>query len=165
MAGQGEEKNEARELADGAVRPGPNVVSFEVGRLKRAMPAIVARCMSFSAMPSFDSHLIAAVKDFYGLEMDVATAEAEILEHEEERIRFFPWFLWDWRLKSGAPTVGERFLQDVSLASFERWIVEGLCRSYVSFYEALDDATAEGALLRDLATGQTIRVDDGRRRC
>ena len=143
-------------------RPAPavmaRVLSWEHGRLRQAMPLVVRRCMSFSAMPCFDDALIAAAKDFYGLDMDVATAEAEILEDDDERVRFFPWFLWDWRVAPGLPTVGERFARDEEHASHERRLLDGLCASYVGFYEALEEPTEAGVEVRDLATGEVIAV-------
>lgn len=138
------------------------VLSWEHGRLRQAMPLVVRRCMSFSAMPCFDDALIAAAKEFYGLDMDVATAEAEILEDDDERVRFFPWFLWDWRVAPGLPTVGERFAREEEHASHERRLLEGLCASYVGLYETLADPTEAGVRVRDLATGEDIDVtDDG----
>ena len=124
------------------------------------MPGLVRRAMAFSALPSFDVDLIAAVREYYGLEMDVAAAEAEILEDDDERIRFFPWFLWDWRPEDGGPTLGERFLEDEPHAAHERRITEGLNGSYVGFYEAIDDATDDGVELRNLANNETVRLCD-----
>ena len=138
------------------------VLSWEQGRIRLAMPTVVRRCMSYSAMSCFDDTLVAAAKDFYGLDMDVATAEAEILEDDDERVRFFPWLLWDWRVAPGTPTIGERFLSDEEHAGHERRILEGLNASYVGFYEALDDATELGVSVRDLGTGEVLRItDDG----
>jgi hypothetical protein len=116
--------------------------------------------MSFSALPCFDGDLIAAVRDYYGLEMDVAAAEAEILEDDDERIRFFPWFLWDWQPQDGGPTLGKRFLDDEPHAPHERRLIEGLNASYVGFYEAVDDATSVGVVLREIATHDTIHLFD-----
>jgi hypothetical protein len=116
--------------------------------------------MAFSAMSRFDQDLCAAVFRFYGVQLDVATAEAEVLEDEEERVRFFPWFLWDWRGASGAPSLGERFLRESEHEPHERRLLEALCRSYVGFYEALSDAAPSGAWLRDLMTGEVLMVND-----
>lgn len=73
-----------------------SVLCWETWRLRATLPKIVARAMSFSALPRFDTALVAAVHRFYGIDVDVATAETEILEDDLERVRFFPWFLWDW---------------------------------------------------------------------
>ena len=131
------------------------VLSWELARLRQSMPGLVRRAMSFSALPCFDGDLIAAVRDYYGLEMDVAAAEAEILEDDDERIRFFPWFLWDWQPENGGPTHGKRFLEDEPHAAHERRLIEALNTSYVGFYEAVDDASASGVVLRNIATKET----------
>jgi hypothetical protein len=140
--------------------PSVNVLSWEVGRLRQSLPLIVGRCMAFSAMTRFDEDLISAVREFYGLELDVATAEAEILEDEDERVRFFPWFLWDWRTEPGLPTIGERFLSEGDHAPHEERLLDALCQSCVGFYEALEDATPVGVRLRDMATGDVLQVED-----
>jgi|GEM_PF-1475253 len=137
-----------------------NVLSWERGRLRQALPLVVSRCMAFSAMTRFDDDLIAAVREFYGLELDVATAEAEILEDEDERIRFFPWFLWDWRVDSGLPTVAERFLAEADHDRFEARLLEALTHSCVGFYEALEDAGPSGVRLRDMLSGEVFLVPD-----
>lgn len=136
------------------------VLSWELARLRQAMPGLVRRAMSFSAMPIFDGDLVAAVRDYYGLEMDVAAAEAEILEDDDERIRFFPWFLWDWRPGQDGTTLGKRFLDEEPHAPHERRLIEALNASYVGFYEAKEDATSEGVLLCNLATQDTTRLFD-----
>ena len=135
-----------------------NVLSYERGRLRQALPKVVGRCMSFSAMTCFDESLVASVYRFYGLEVDVATAETEILEDEAERVRFFPWFLWDWRVDDGE-TIGERFLRESELSPWEARMVEGLCRSYVGFYEVVgQDATTVDVV--DMATGEALTIPD-----
>ncbi|MGM0576977.1 MAG: hypothetical protein ACQEXJ_14730 [Myxococcota bacterium] len=137
-----------------------NVLSWEVGRHRQSLPLMVRRTMSFSAAPRFDEHLVSAVREFYGLSMDVTTAEAEILEDEDERIRFFPWFLWDWRPDADTPTIGEQFLDKGERPHHERRLLEALCASYVGFYEALEDAGTSGVAVRDMVTGETLQVDD-----
>lgn len=137
-----------------------NVLSWERGRLRQALPLLVSRCMAFSAMTRFDDDLIAAVREFYGLELDVATAEAEILEDEDERIRFFPWFLWDWRMEAGLPSIAERFADEADHDRYEARLLDALCNSYVGFYEALEDAGPRGVTLKDLLTGETLFVPD-----
>ena len=136
-----------------------NVLSYERGRLRQALPKVVGRCMSFSAMTCFDPSLVAAVFRFYGLEVDVATAETEILEDESERVRFFPWFLWDWRPDDEPDTVGERFMRESDLSDWEIRLAEGLCRSYVGFYEVLGREGVTVHLL-DLATQEVLLVPD-----
>ncbi|TNF24940.1 MAG: DUF2384 domain-containing protein [Deltaproteobacteria bacterium] len=137
-----------------------NVLSYERGRLRQALPKVVGRCMSYSAMTCFDESLVASVYRFYGLEVDVATAETEILEDESERVRFFPWFLWDWRVDE-AETIGERFLRESELSPWEARMVEGLCRSYVGFYEVVAKDTASVEVV-DMATGERLLIpDDG----
>ena len=116
--------------------------------------------MAFSSMTRFDDDLVAAVRDFYGLDVDVATAEADILEDEVERLRFYPWFLWDFRSSDKAMTIGERFIDETHCSDHETRILSALSRSYVSFFEALEDATHEGVWVRDLATGEKIHVGD-----
>lgn len=135
-----------------------NVLSYERGRLRQALPKVVGRCMSYSAMTCFDESLVKSVYRFYGLEVDVATAETEILEDEAERVRFFPWFLWDWRIDD-ALTIGERFLRESELSPWEARMVEGLCRSYVGFYEVVghDAATVQ---VVDMATGEALTIPD-----
>lgn len=137
-----------------------NVLSWEIGRYRQSLPLLVSRAMAYSALPCFDESLMSAVKQFYGLEMDVATAEAEILEDADERIRFFPWLLWDWRAQPDEPTVGERFLHDQDHAPHERRLVEALCASFIGWYEALEDATEDGVSVRDMQTGERVQIDD-----
>jgi hypothetical protein len=128
--------------------------------LRQSLPTLVRRAMSFSALPCFDVDLIAAVRDYYGLEMDVAAAEAEILEDDDERIRFFPWFLWDWKPADGRSSLGQRFLDEETHAPHERRLIEALSTSYVGFYEAKGDATASGVQLRNLATDEVVHLFD-----
>ena len=135
-----------------------NVLSYERGRLRQALPKVVGRCMSYSAMTCFDASLVASVYRFYGLEVDVATAETEILEDEAERVRFFPWFLWDWRIDE-AETIGERFLRESELSAWEVRMVEGLCRSYVGFYEVVG-RDANTVHVVDMATGEALSIPD-----
>ena len=137
-----------------------SVLSWEQARMRHSLPVLVRRAMRFTAQPAFDDALIDAVKDYYGLDMDVATAESEILEDDDERIRFFPWFLWDWRPADGGPTVGERFLAAGGMARYERSVVEALCTSYVGFYQAVTDASSAGVSLSDMATGDVIWLAD-----
>ena len=136
------------------------VLSWELARLRQTLPLIVRRAMSFSALPCFDADLVAAVRDYYGLDMDVAAAEAEILEDDDERIRFFPWFLWDWKPEDARPTLGQRFLKEESHAAHERRLIEALNESYVGFYEAECDASAAGVDLRNLATQERLHLFD-----
>jgi hypothetical protein len=97
------------------------VLSWETGRYRQSLPLLVSRAMAYSALPCFDESLMSAVKQFYGLEMDVATAEAEILEDADERIRFFPVAVVGLaRSVPDEPTVGERFLHDQEHAPHER---------------------------------------------
>jgi hypothetical protein len=146
--------------ASGRRRRALNVLSWETGRYRQTLPLLVSRAMAYSALPCFDESLVSAVKQFYGLEMDVATAEAEILEDADERIRFFPWLLWDWRAVPDEPTVGERFLHDQEHAPHERRLVEALCASFIGWYEALEDATDDGVTVRDMQTGERLHIDD-----
>lgn len=141
-------------------RPEGRVISYEIGRIRRSLPLVVSRCMSFTAMSRFDEHLIAGVKEFYGLDLDVATAEAEILEDEDERIRFFPWFLWDYRRPPDTRTLGEQYRASGDHEPHERALLEALCRSWVGFYEALEDATQSGVRLLDLVTKREVFVAD-----
>jgi len=140
-------------------RPPENVLCWERGRLRQSLPRVAGRCMSFSAMTRFDDSLVGAVFRFYGLEVDVATAEAEILEDEGERIRFFPWFLWDWRAEEDAQTIGERFLAEAELQPHEALLVEALIRSYVGFHEVVGRSDVWVDLL-DLATEKVRRIPD-----
>ncbi len=114
--------------------------------------------MSYSAATCFDDALVGAVRRFYGIEVDVATAETDILEDDFERVRFFPWFLWDY-----VPTeadvagaqgsgVGQRFLAEGELTDFERSIVRALVASTVTFVEVVQTVPDLGLIvLRDLA--------------
>ncbi|MEZ4269299.1 MAG: antitoxin Xre/MbcA/ParS toxin-binding domain-containing protein [Myxococcota bacterium] len=136
------------------------MLSWEIGRYRQSLPLLVSRAMAYSALPCFDESLVSAVKQFYGLEMDVATAEAEILEDADERIRFFPWLLWDWRAQPDEPTIGERFLHDQEHAPHERRLVEALCGSFIGWYEALEDAGEGGVAVRDMQTGERVHIDD-----
>ena len=155
-------RGSAQDAASSTVPAGgeATVLSWELARLRQALPIVVRRAMSYSALPCFDADLISAVRDYYGLEMDVAAAEAEILEDDDERIRFFPWFLWDWKPADGRPSLGQRFLEEESHAAHERRIIEALNTSYVGFYEAEADATASGVRLRNLATHERIHLFD-----
>jgi hypothetical protein len=151
------------------------VVSYGLARLRQALPKLVGRCMSFSANPHFDDALVAAVNRFYGVEVDVATAETDILEDDFERVRFFPWFLWDFPLPAhesetvstarsaahGSPTIGTRFLAEADLSDYDRRLIEGLADSTVSFVEVVATEPARGELvLRDLHHGDALVVFD-----
>lgn len=144
------------------------VVSWEEARLRQTLPRLIGRCMSYSAATCFDEALVAAVRRFYGIEVDVATAESDILEDDFERVRFFPWFLWDfaWHEPSGAAdgnnTVGERFLADGELSEFERSLVRALARSSVAFVRVTERAPErERVVLSDLLAGDELLVRDG----
>ena len=140
--------------------PSDNVVSWEEARLKQTLPRVIGRCMSFSAAASFDESLVAAVRRFYGIDVDVATAETDILEDDFERVRFFPWFLWDFALTRGA-SVGERFVSDGELSESERDLVGALVASSMSFVVVVATEPVSGLLrLRDLAQGDEVMVRD-----
>jgi len=116
--------------------------------------------MAFSAMARFDEDLVAAVREFYGLEAQVAQIETEILENDEERVRFFPWFLWDFRLSEQLPTVGERFLAEGEHSEHEERLLDALCRSYVGLYEAQEDPSRAGVRVRDVVSDATLHIHD-----
>ena len=151
--------------------PTSSVLCWETWRLRATLPKIVSRAMSFSALPRFDTALVAAVQRFYGIDVDVATAETEILEDDLERVRFFPWFLWDWPMAetpTGAPaadpsheafdpddaiwrvTVGRRFLAEGDLEPIEARLLEALCESTIGFAEVLS-IDGPTLLMRDLS--------------
>jgi hypothetical protein len=133
--------------------------------------------MSYSAATCFDDALVAAVRRFYGIEVDVATAESDILEDDFERVRFFPWFLWDFAWNDGAHegssvavgdetqainTVGERFLGEGDLSEFERGLVLALAESSVAFVEVISVAPdLDRVILRDLLTREELAMRDG----
>lgn len=135
------------------------VIDWELARLKTIMPRVVSRAMSYSAMTRFDEALVASVQRFYGLDVDVATAETEVLEDDIERVRFFPWFLWDFHHGAGAPTVGACLFVDGDLAPIERRVLRALCETVVDFWEvvALD---RDGLEVVALGLGLRARVDD-----
>jgi hypothetical protein len=126
--------------------------------------------MSFSAAPLFDEALVAAVSRFYGIEVDVPTAETEVLEDDFERVRFFPWFLWDFPLPSSSgdpteelpfPTIGSRFLDEAELTDFERQVLRALVFSTLAFVEvdAVDPIIGD-LFVTDLLGGRRLRVFD-----
>lgn len=137
------------------------VLSWAEGRLRLTLPKVVGRCMSFSAATCFDDALLAAVQRFYGVEVDVATAETEILEDDFERVRFFPWFLWDFELPDDGRSVGERFRDEAELDAFEQSLVDALLSSSVTFIEVLGVRPADQALdARDLHDGELLELRD-----
>lgn len=137
-----------------------NVVSWEEARLKQTLPRVIGRCMSFSAAATFDESLIAAVRRFYGIDVDVATAETDILEDDFERVRFFPWFLWDFTL-ARAGSVGERFAADGELSDYERALVKALVDSCTTFAEVVATDVESGLVrLRDLARDDEVVTRD-----
>lgn len=149
---------------DRTVGDAPRVLSWERGRLRRTMPEMVQRCMDYATTAELDESLAEAARSFYGLELDPETIEEEILDDPDERIRFFPWYLWDWRPEPGAATVGERFLAEAELDAHERRVARALCASHLGFYEALEDASETGVDVRDVLTGERLRIaDDGLR--
>lgn len=134
-------------------------MSWDEARLKQALPRVIGRCMSYSAANCFDEALVAAVRRFYGIDVDVATAETDILEDDFERVRFFPWFLWDFAPQGGAP-VGHRFLAEGELSDYERGIVRALAASSVAFVEVVETAPELGFLvLRDLREDEATLGD------
>ncbi len=144
--------------SEGQTTSPKNLVSWDEARLKQALPRVIGRCMSYSAATCFDDALVGAVRRFYGIEVDVATAETDILEDDFERVRFFPWFLWDY-LPTVADVaaaegigVGQRFLAEGELTEFERSIVRALVASTVTFVEVVQTVPELGLIvLRDLA--------------
>jgi len=151
--------------SDAAAIPEPRgaiVIAWEEARLKAIMPRVVSRAMSYSAMACFDEALIASVQRFYGLDVDVATAETEVLEDDIERVRFFPWFLWDFTFEgAGAAgvTVGRRFLAEGDLTPVERRVLVALCDTVVDFWE-VTAIVGGGLVVRSLALGERARIDD-----
>ena len=137
------------------------VIDWELARLKAIMPRVVSRAMSFSAMSCFDDALIASVQRFYGLDVDVATAETEVLEDDIERVRFFPWFLWDFRMDRDlrSPTVGERFLLEGDVSEVERRVLHALCDTVVEFWEVVAKSPT-GVSLEALGMGGEVTLED-----
>jgi len=111
------------------------VIDLDIVRLKASLPGIVSRCMDYSAAPRFDVALIDAVQAFYGIDVDVATAETDILEDDAERVRFFPWFLWEWRSEAHTETIGAAFARESQLSSIDKRLVAALSGSRVWFWE------------------------------
>ena len=95
--GDGQRGDEYNAPQSGAPEARVPVISYDVCRLRQMLPRVVSSCMAYSSLACFDDELVKGVLEFYGLELDIATAEAEILDIECERVRFYPWFLWDWR--------------------------------------------------------------------
>lgn len=158
---------------DGVEPSAGNVLHWGRGRLRQVLPRVVGRCMSYSALPEFDEALMSAVSRFYGVDVDVATAETDILEDDFERVRFFPWFLWDYPIppSAGAPqvmhddmahhTIGSRFLTEAELSGFERALVTALTRSALAFIEVSSVERDEGALsVVELSRGEPLAVYD-----
>lgn len=147
------------------------VIHWGRRRLRQTLPKVVSRCMSFSAAPEFDEALTSAVSRFYGVDVDVATAETDILEEDYERVRFFPWFLWDFPLppvlgslvhdEPSFVTVGSRFLEQAELNAFEREILVALTESSLAFIEVLSVDSSHGLLtVLDLASQTRLEVFD-----
>lgn len=138
------------------------VIDLEAARLKAALPRVVSRCMAFSAVPDFDASLVGAVQAFYGIDVDVATAETDILEDDLERVRFFPWFLWDWTVPGENVTVGARFAETGELGADEGRILAGLNASCVWFWEVRSVVTSgvAGVELAEMLGDSTIWVQD-----
>lgn len=147
------------------------VIHWGRRRLRQALPKVVSRCMSFSASPEFDEALTSAVSRFYGVDVDVATAETDILEDDYERVRFFPWFLWDYPLpprlgslvhdEPSFITVGSRFLEHAELTAFEREVLVALTQSSLAFVEVLSVDPQSGSLIvLDLASQTRLEVFD-----
>ncbi|MBL8785664.1 MAG: hypothetical protein JNJ59_12220 [Deltaproteobacteria bacterium] len=148
-------------VADAPEGTAAAVLSWAEGRLRLTLPKVVGRCMSFSAAHCFDDALLAAVQRFYGVEVDVATAETDILEDDFERVRFFPWFLWDFELPSDGRSIGERFREEAELDDFEQSLVDALLMSSVTFVEVLGVRPADQALdARDLHGDELLELRD-----
>ncbi len=146
--------------SEGQATPPRNIVSWEEARLKQSLPRVIGRCMSYSAATCFDEALVAAVRRFYGIEVDVATAETDILEDDFERVRFFPWFLWDFVAQDGV-TVGQRFLAEGELGELERSLVRSLIASSVTFVEVREVSPETHTLVfRDLLSREQVFVRD-----
>lgn len=141
-------------------KTGAMVHSLEQNRLRQALPLVVRRAMGFTARHRFDDLLLMAVRDYYGLDLDLAGVEHEILDDDDERIRFLPWFLWDWRSAGDEPTVGEQFLVTCEHTSLDERLLQGLCDSYVGFFLALETATRGGVWLQDMTTGRRVQLAD-----
>lgn len=141
-------------------KTGALVLSLEQIRLRQALPLVVQRAMGFTARSRFDDLLLMAVRDYYGLELDLSGVEHEILDDDDERIRFLPWFLWDWRSTGDEPTVGEQFLVTCEHTSLDERLLQGLCDSYVGFFLALETATRSGVWLQDMTSGRRVRLED-----
>ena len=113
---------------------------------------------------------MSAVSRFYGVDVDVATAETDILEDDFERVRFFPWFLWDYPLPQASgmvhdelsfETVGSRFLEQAEVSDFERQVLAALTRSSLAFVEVVEVDQAHGEIaVEDLARHDRIEVYD-----
>lgn len=147
-----------------------NVIHWGRERLRQTLPRVVSRCMSYSASPEFDEALTSAVSRFYGVDVDVATAETDVLEDDFERVRFFPWFLWDYPLPHASGlvhdelsfvTVGSRFLEQAELSDFEREVLCALTSSSLAFVEVMETNPAHGDLrVTDLARQDLVDVYD-----
>jgi hypothetical protein len=155
-------REDGQKQADNGVETTKGVLSYEVGRLRQLTPQLISGCMAYASMPCWDMELSKALIEFYGFIVDVQTAEEEILDGEAERVRFYPWVLWDWATAGSGPSIGERFSELYDRTELEGNLLKALCKSYVSFYEALDDASSQGVMVRNLATGEVLRIhDDG----
>jgi hypothetical protein len=159
------------ELAASSAAP---VLDLEVVRMRTLLPQLVSRCMAYAAQPAFDDALVAGVEAFYGLDVDVATAETQVLEDPIERVRFFPWLLWDRALVAdpedgdadgdadGAhETIGTRFAREGELDGREVRLLGALNAACVWFWQVAA-TTPRAALteLIELGTGRRVTVWD-----
>ena len=152
----------ARSALTDAGPDSPAVIALDVVRMRALLPQLVSRCMAYAAQPAFDDVLVAGVEAFYGLDVDVATAETQVLEDPIERVRFFPWLLWDRPVEAGDPdTIGARFAREGELEGREARLLEALNAACVWFWQvAATSVRAARTELIELATGRRVTLWD-----
>jgi hypothetical protein len=141
--------------------PAAAIVDLDAVRLRSLLPELISRCMAYAAQPAFDDALVAGVEAFYGVDVDVATAENEVLEDPLERVRFFPWLLWDRPVVAGDPrdTIGQRFAREGELGGGEARLLAALNQACVWFWQVAATGPARVELVA-LGSGRRVAVRD-----
>lgn len=126
-------------------------------KFKETKRSLWAKIYNFATEFRFYNDMKNAIEIFYG-----QNYKQFYFKSEEERVRFFDWFIHDYRLEGSRKVIIDCFFMEgaLDLDEFEREVLRDWRNSLFSIYEVKKTKPEEGAVLYDLLDGSLLKVYD-----
>jgi hypothetical protein len=133
---------------------------LEQFRLRSRLRSLYDELLDLALEDRFFPSLSRAIRRFYGRDANPDAMLDEILDDEDERARFFPWYLWDVRHDRRGP-VGAHHLAQAGerLDPYGGRLVKAFLASSCRLWEVIG-ADGERLELRDASEGRVVTVRD-----